>query len=131
MRCRKTANCVVFLVVLILLIGFINSSFSTAQSSDQANKFEEYRTAIKKAYGMDIKNFKDRIKGGKADGKPITKYDLQQLIMGINVEQEHTSDKMRALEISTDHLDEFPDYYSRLAKMEEEAEKEMEQKAKK
>lgn len=98
-----------------------------AQSADP-KKFAEYRKAIKKEHGIDIKNFKGRLKGGKADGKDITKYDLNQLLMGIKVEQEHTTDKMTALEISTDHLEEIPDYYTRLHKMEEDAEKEMEAK---
>jgi len=121
---------------LLLLSAFLLFSFlvgveaSAAQPSDQAKKFEEYRTAIKKAHGIDIKQFKDGLKGGKADGKPIIKYDLQQLLMGIEVELEHTNNKMRALEISTDHLEEFPDYYTRLEKMEKEAEKEIAEKAK-
>lgn len=83
------------------------------------------------AHGVDVRDFRERLKGGKADGKAITKYDLQQLLMGITVEQEHASDKLTALEISMDHLEEFPDYYTRLAIMEEEAEKERAGKAKK
>ncbi len=118
------------LLTLFVFIGFVGTCLSGAQPVGDAKKFEEYRAAIKKAYGIDIKNFKDSIKGGKADGKPITKYDLQQLIMGIAVEMEHTNDKMRALEISTDHLEEFPDYYTRLTRMEEEAEAEMKEKEK-
>ncbi len=50
--------------------------------------------------------------------------------MGIEGEQEHSTDKLTALEISMDHLEEFSDYYTRLAVMEEQAEKEMEEKAK-
>ena len=38
--------------------------------------------------------------------------------MGVKVEMEHTKDKELAKEISRDHLEEIPDYYSRLAKME-------------
>jgi hypothetical protein len=118
-------------VALLLIFAsiFLLSGLSTTFAADtKSAKFEEYRKAIKAEYGIDIKNFKDGLKGGKADGKDITKYDLNQLLMGIKVEQEHTTDKMRALEISTDHLEEFPDYYTRLAKMENEAEKEMEAK---
>ena len=44
--------------------------------------------------------------------------DPEQLKMGIKVEMEHTSDPL----ISLDHLQEIPDYYTRLAKMEAEAE---------
>jgi hypothetical protein len=98
---------------------------ANAQTADRG-KFEAYRAAIKKDYGIDIKEFKDQLKGGKADGKDITKYDLKQVLMGIKIEQEHTSNKMVALEITMDHLEEIPDYYTRLIEMEEEAEDEME-----
>ena len=37
---------------------------------------------------------------------------------------EHVNDKDKAREISLDHLVEIPDYYTRLAKMEDEAKKE-------
>lgn len=112
-----------FLVTLLCAAGPL-----CAGQPDQAKKFEEYRTAVRRAHGIDIKDFKDSMKGGRADGRQITKYDLQQLIMGITVEQEHTTDKLRALEISMDHLEEFPDYYTRLHHMEEDAEKEKEKK---
>lgn len=46
----------------------------------------------------------------------------QQLKMGIKVEYEHTKDKSISIEIALDHLYEIPDYYTRLAKMEKEAE---------
>jgi hypothetical protein len=97
---------------------------AAAQATQTQESFERYRKAIKDAFGIDIKDFKGRLAGGEADGKPLAKYDLSQLLMGIKVELEHTSDRMLALEIATDHLEEFPDYYTRLKKMEEEAEKE-------
>lgn len=103
-------------------------NFNVFAAGDDAKKFEQYRQAIKKEFNIDIAKFKERLKGGKADGKKITKYNINQLIMGIKVELEHTSDKMTALEIAMDHLEEFPDYYTRLLKMEEEAEKELKQK---
>jgi len=43
---------------------------------------------------------------------------LDELRMGIEVEQEHTSDLREAGKIAMDHLREFPDYYTRLTKME-------------
>ena len=42
----------------------------------------------------------------------------RQLRKGIKVEQEHTGDIALAREIALDHLDEYPDYYDRLEKVE-------------
>jgi len=71
------------------------------------------------------------IKGGKADnlsvkdiadkfGVPVSHIE-KQLAMGKKVEHEHTNNMNKATEIAMDHLSEFPDYYTRLAKMEKEA----------
>ena len=43
---------------------------------------------------------------------------IAQLSKGIKVELEHTGDIAMAREIALDHLNEFPDYYSRLKKVE-------------
>ena len=51
--------------------------------------------------------------------------DIQkQLDVGIPIEHEHTKDKVLATYISFQHLDEIPDYYTRLKKMEASAKKE-------
>jgi len=110
--------------------------FSTDATEEAAEaksdpKFEHYRKTIQSSFGMDIKNFKGKLVGGRADGKPLTKYDLNELLPGIKVELEHTTDKFLALEIATDHLEEFPDYYTRLLDMEEKAEREQKERAKK
>ena len=42
----------------------------------------------------------------------------KQLAMGISVEKEHTNDPEIAKKIALAHLDEFPDYYSRLKTIE-------------
>jgi hypothetical protein len=47
-----------------------------------------------------------------------------QLKMGIPIEHEHTKDKDLATDIALQHLDEIPDYYTRLKKMEASAKKE-------
>jgi len=75
----------------------------------------------------------DAIKGGKADKQTpesIAKHHkvsiediLYQVSIGVKVEMEHTNDPKIAKEISLDHLFEFPDYYTRLKKMEAEAKK--------
>jgi hypothetical protein len=51
--------------------------------------------------------------------------DIQkQLDMGAPIEHEHTNNKKLAVEIALQHLDEIPDYYTRLKKMEASAKKE-------
>jgi hypothetical protein len=47
-----------------------------------------------------------------------------QLEMGIKIEHEHVTDKTTATDIALQHLDEIPDYYTRLKKMESSAKKE-------
>ncbi len=113
-----------FIFVLVLSVNF---SIADSDSGRDAT-FQQYREAIQKEYGIDIKNFSETLKGGRADSKDITKYNLIQLMMGIKVESEHTTNKMVALEVTMDHLEEFPYYYTRLEKMEQEMEQE--QKAK-
>jgi hypothetical protein len=73
------------------------------------------------------------LKGGKSDNlstKDIAdKFKVSvekieaQIKKGIDVEMEHTTDKEKATEIATDHVSEFPDYYDRLGKMENKADK--------
>jgi|GEM_PF-2369628 len=90
------------------------------KSPEYRRSIEDYREAIKDAYRVDIANFKDRLKGGRADGQPITKYDLKELLQGIKFEREHTDDSLLALEMAMDHLETVPDYYSRHMKLEQE-----------
>ena len=47
----------------------------------------------------------------------------KQLDMGAPIEHEHTKNQKLATEIALQHLDEIPDYYTRLKKMEAEAKK--------
>lgn len=65
-----------------------------------------------------IKSSKDLLDGGLADGQPDSKYDKDQLEMGIEVEYEHTNNPEISKEIAKDHLEEIPDYYDRLEEME-------------
>lgn len=67
--------------------------------------------------------FADMIPGGKADKKSNEDFDPKQIAMGKKIEMEHVDDPAMAEEISRDHLTEFPDYYSRLKRMEAAAEK--------
>jgi hypothetical protein len=50
--------------------------------------------------------------------KVAEKYDPEQLRMGTEIEMEHTDDTEEARKIAMDHLDEMPDYYTKLKKME-------------
>lgn len=116
----------VIIVMSFVLGSLINSARTWGQAQPQLRqsveqKFEQYRTAIKNEHQIDIKNFKDKISGGLADGKPITNYDLGQLILGIKWERAHTNkDNMLALELAMDHLELIPDYYTRIERLEAE-----------
>lgn len=65
----------------------------------------------------------DKLEGGKADDKPASDFDSKQVAKGEKVEKEHTNDPALATEIAKDHLEEIPDYYDRLKKMEDAAPK--------
>jgi len=64
---------------------------------------------------------RDQLPGGLADKKKPSDFDPEQLQRGIAVETEHTRDRALAREIAMDHLAEIPDYYTRLAVMEQQA----------
>ena len=82
----------------------------------------------------------DKIKGGVSD--KLTKKDIadkfnvsveqieKELKIGTKAELEHTSSEALASEIALDHLAEFPDYYTRLTKMEKTAEKDLKESTK-
>jgi Protein of unknown function (DUF5661) len=59
----------------------------------------------------------DILNGGKSKNFK-GKYDPEQIKMGVEVEVEHTNNKLIAEKIAKDHLAEIPDYYTRLKKME-------------
>lgn len=60
---------------------------------------------------------------GKHNDISDSKFNSKELKMGIEIEKEHTDDPAIAKKIAKDHLFEFPDYYTRLKKMEDEAKK--------
>ena len=49
---------------------------------------------------------------GKHKEVPITKFDPEQVKIGLEIEKEHTNSPAIALQITKDHLSEFPKYYS-------------------
>jgi hypothetical protein len=60
---------------------------------------------------------------GRHDRVPDERFNRKQLKMGIKIEKEHTDSPTVAKAIAHDHLSEIPDYYTRLKKMEKDAEK--------
>jgi hypothetical protein len=70
---------------------------------------------------------------GEALGVDWKKFDLEQFRVGMDVELEHgkvnpntnvtNDDPLTTGKIALAHLNEFPDYYTRLLKLEEEADK--------
>ena len=77
-------------------------------------------------------SYEDAKRVGEALGLDWSKFDVEQFLMGMDVELEHglvdpatnvsDDDEMITGKIALAHLNEFPDYYTRLKKMEEEAE---------
>jgi len=78
-------------------------------------------------------NLEDAQRIGDALEVVWDKFDVQQFMMGLNVELEHgiqdaqtnvtDDDDILTGKIALAHLKEFPDYYYRLEKLEEEAKK--------
>jgi hypothetical protein len=70
---------------------------------------------------------------GEALGVDWTEFDVEQFRVGMDVELEHGTenpvtdvtgdDPLMTGKVALAHLNEFPDYYTRLLKLEEEAEK--------
>ena len=56
--------------------------------------------------------------GGRAEGQSPTRYDQKQLEIGTQIEMEHTDNPYIARQLSQDHLEEHPDYYKKLVRME-------------
>lgn len=91
----------------------------------------DYLAAL--AINVKTENMENKLKGGKGDKmtpqKIADKFDVDvkdiktQIKKGKKVESEHTDDETKQLEIATDHVTEFPDYYDRIEKMEKQADK--------
>jgi len=58
------------------------------------------------------------LRGGLGDGRDINEFDPRQVVMGIQVEMEHTDNVHEVLEIVADHLTEDGQYYSKLETIE-------------
>ena len=90
----------------------------------EKNGFEvdEFEATIYEIAGNYVNSFLNQ---GRSNDKKIGPKDVdaKELAIGMKIEMEHTNDKKMAERISLDHLTEMPDYYTRLKKMESEAEK--------
>jgi len=75
-----------------------------------------YSDFDKKPLDVKTNTIKDIAKKHNVDEKDI----MLQLKIGSNIEMEHTNDVNVAIEIALDHLNEMPDYYTKLVKMEKE-----------
>lgn len=64
-------------------------------------------------------SWKDRLKGGEADDKSPSDFPKKKLASGAAHEREHTDDPHLGKEIAMDHLVDDPDYYEKLAAVEE------------
>lgn len=86
--------------------------------------YNKEKEKARKEYGRrkidDIRRLLDKppVQIGKHSSDKDTKFDPKELDLGIKVELEHTNDRQTAENIAKDHLNEIPDYYSRLIKME-------------
>jgi Protein of unknown function (DUF5661) len=73
-----------------------------------------------------------RVRSRRPTGSRRSRFDVEQFGMGLGVELQHgrrdpetnvsDDDELTTGKIARAHLNEFPDYYTRLAKMEAEAE---------
>ena len=78
-------------------------------SGDEPEELEEFDTELINELNL------------VAPKQKMSEYDEEQLDMGRSVEAEHTTNPNLAVIIAANHLDEIPDYYTRLKEMEEEA----------
>lgn len=69
-----------------------------------------------------ITAYQDQLPGGLGDDKQPGDFDPAALKRGLAVEMEHTDDERVATEIAIDHLTEDPDYYAKLATIEDHGE---------
>ena len=100
---------------------------------DGRNGLPEVNYQLNRRLTMSNKNFSmdDAKKTGEMLGIKWDKFDIEQFRMGMNVELEHgirdaatnvsNDDTLTTGKIALAHLNEFPDYYTRLEKMEKEA----------
>lgn len=103
----------------------------TIQDASQANfdAFEEayYRMSKNSSEKPDFlaiyKVSRDILHGGKADGEPDNKYNKEEMALGIKDELAHTKNLQIRKEITKDHLEEDPHFYTKQEKKAENEQK--------
>jgi hypothetical protein len=87
--------------------GFSQRAHCQSRKNSLKEQLKPYKTVeqIAKKHRMDVSDIQ------------------KQLDMGAPIEHEHTNNQKLAVEIALQHLDEIPDYYTRLKKMEASAKK--------
>lgn len=99
------------------------------------NLFKGYKDVpISKTKNFVVKRLTriNKIFGGEGDKLIINDVSLKELDMGIIIEYEHKkNDIYVSMDIDYDHLAEYPDYYTRLYSMEDQADKYWKGKSKK
>lgn len=103
----------------------IHEDDNVGQNDDNNEPDTKYSEPEVKELEDEKEKVGDVLGGGLGDDKSPKEFDTQQIVMGVQVELEHTNDPMIAMEIAIDHLTEIPDYYTRLKKMEDNAENEI------
>lgn len=74
-------------------------------------KDDGIRSILMQKFGIDLDEYKNSLVGGVADNitiDQIMEIPLEDLIVGIETEFEHTNDSYEALEIALDHFYEDP-----------------------
>jgi len=101
------------LINLFLDTPYPNDAQVHAFAEDIGIPPDQVETAI---YGL----LSDILSVGRAREKGVTDADVDEseLITGINVELEHTPNRVVAKKIALDHLAEMPNYYTQLKRME-------------
>lgn len=90
-----------------------------ARNEDHAKELVQERLLKDPTYYERAKALRaDKIPGGLADNNSPEDYDQDSLVDGISIELEHTNDLAVAMEIAMDHLEEDPEYYIKLKKVE-------------
>lgn len=95
------------------------TKFDIKNVSQLAHKLKVSMAELKKFSDDELLTVLKNI--GEHDFADDSHIDPEELALGIKIEKEHTSSKLIARLIALDHLNEIPNYYTKLEKMEHDA----------